>query len=133
LSTLPAPAIAFALLAIATFSASLLTGPRNVTLPFAVTIFTLCASIESELSLTTALRILRVSATSPLALDCSPAVIASGARSLTLTAVLLGATGAESCAIVTGHSPNSADDATSVNASCFNPDYLLTVDFKVRD
>jgi hypothetical protein len=133
LSTLPAPAIDFALLATAIFSSSVLTGPRKVTLPFSVTILTLCASIESERSLTTALRILSVSAKSPLALDCSPPVIASGARSLRLTAVLLNATGTESWAIVTVHRPNSAEDATSVKAILFNDDYLLLTNFTVRD
>jgi len=56
---------------------------------------------------------------------CSPAVITPGARSLTLTAELLGATGAESCAIVTVHRPNNTDDAISVSAIRFNDCYLL--------
>jgi hypothetical protein len=81
------------LLKIALFSASVLTGPRNVTLPFALTIFTLCAIIESESSFVTARRILRVSSKSLLAFDCWPAVIAAGARSLTLIPELSGAVG----------------------------------------
>jgi hypothetical protein len=68
------------------------------------------------MSLTTALRVLRVSSMSLFAFDCWSAVIAPGARSLTLTAELSGAGGIESCAIVTVASPNSAEESANVNA-----------------
>src|ERR1700674_5455895 len=75
-----------------------------------VTILTLCAMVESVPSFTTARRILRVRLTSPLAFDCLPAVIASGARSRVLTAALSGATGVDSCAIATVPAPNNAEN-----------------------
>jgi hypothetical protein len=50
-----------------------------------------------------------------------------------LTAMLLGAIGAEFWAIVMVHRPNSVEDATSVNAILFNDDYLPLSNFTVRD
>jgi hypothetical protein len=91
-----------------------------MTLPPVLTIFTLCAIIESESSLTIALRTLRVSSMSLFSFDCSPAVIAPGARSLALTAALSGAIGVESCAIAIVPTPKSAEHSTRLNAICLN-------------
>jgi hypothetical protein len=74
-----------------------------------------------------ALRILRVISTSRLASDCWPAIIASGLRSLMLTAELSGAKGAASCAIVTVFTPNSDQDSTKINVRRFNDNYYLSL------
>src|SRR6202034_3888485 len=87
-----------------------------------LTIFTLCAITDSESSLVTDRRILRVSSMSLLEFDCWPAVIAPEARSLTLTPELSRA----SCAIARGPAPNYAEHSNSLNrvlltlvTSCF--------------
>ena len=56
LSTRVTPATCLAFASIAAFSSALLTGPRKVTVPPEVTIFTLWAFVENELSPTTAWR-----------------------------------------------------------------------------
>jgi hypothetical protein len=77
-------------------------------------IFTLCASIESERSLTTSLLNSRVISTSHFAFDCWLRGHA-------------GAAGGESYAIVTVSSPRSADDSIKGSAIRFNDDYLQFV------
>src|ERR1700716_2096637 len=75
------------------FSAVLATGPRRVTVSPFVTIFTLCAEVDSVLSPTIALRMFAVTWMASALFDWSAGVTASELRSVALAAVLSAAGG----------------------------------------
>src|SRR6266566_3571854 len=90
LSTLVAPAMLWALASIVAFSWGVLTGPRSVTMPFAVIILTFLALVDRDLSAIIALRICWVRLRSAFVFDWSPGVTVSPPRSRTLRPVLSG-------------------------------------------